>query len=57
MLVIVIVGLKINIQKQYAKWKITYINTKHIDLDKFKLDIQKSDLITDTKHSVIELHN
>ena len=43
---LVIADLKVNIQKKYLKQRITYRNTKNIDLDKFKLDIQKSDLIT-----------
>ena len=42
--------LKINLQNQYAKHIITHRNTKNIDLDQFKLDIQKSDFITDPKH-------
>ena len=42
---------------KYLKQTITYRNTKNIDLDKFKLDIQKSDLITDPKHSIAELYN
>ena len=54
---LVIADLKVNIQKKYLKQRITYRNTKNIDLDKFKLDIQKSDLITDPKHSVAELYN
>ena len=54
---LVMVDLKGNIQKKYLKQRITYRNTKNIDLDKFKLDIQKSDLITDPKHSVAELYN
>ena len=54
---LVIADLKVNIQKKYLKQRITYRNTKNIDLDKFKLDIQKSDLITDPKHSVVELYN
>ena len=49
--------MKVNIQKKYLKHRITERNTKNIDLDKFKLDIQKSDLITDPKHSVAELYN
>ena len=52
-----IADLKINVQKQYAKQRITYRNTTNIDLDKFKLDIQKSDLITDLKHSVAKRYN
>ena len=44
---LVIADLKVNIHKKYSKQRITYRNTKNIDLDKFKLDIQKSDLITD----------
>ena len=54
---LVIADLKVNIQKKYLKHRITKRNTKNIDLDKFKLDIQKSDLITDPKHSVAELYN
>ena len=54
---LVIAELIVNIQKKYLKQKITYRNTKNIDLDKFKLDIQKSDLITDPKHSVAKLCN
>ena len=54
---LVIADLKVNIQKKYLKQRITYRNTKNIDLDKFELDIQKSDLITDPKHSAAELYN
>ena len=54
---LVIADLKVNIQKKYLKQGNAYRNTKIIDLDKFKLDIQKFDLITDPKHSVAELYN
>ena len=54
---LVIADLKVNIQKKYLQQKITYRNTKSIALDKFKLDIQKADLITDPKHSAAELYN
>ena len=36
---LVIADLEVNIKKQYAKQRITYRNTKNIDLDKFKQDI------------------
>ena len=40
-----IADLKLNIQKKYLKQKITYRNTKNIDLDKFKLDIFRNPIL------------
>ena len=54
---LVIADLQVNIQKKYPKQSITYRNVKNIDLDKFNLDIQKSNLIIDHKHSVAKLYN
>ena len=43
---LVIADLKINLQKHYVKERMSYRNITNIDLNQFKLYIQKSDLIT-----------